>query len=81
MTAPVSRPPSPLRAVLAAIDAGARTVAGVRARTGLDPTVVEAAVDHLARARRITVVQMRTLCGGRCGDCPVVSTCGRPLRR
>jgi hypothetical protein len=75
----VTAPPlrgSPLRAVLAAIDGGARTVADVRVRTGLDTAVIDAAVDHLARAGRLTVVRMRTLCAGRCGDCPVVSSCG-----
>jgi hypothetical protein len=83
VTASASREPrrtSPLRSVLAAIDDGAGTVAAVRARTGLDPAVVDAAVDHLVRTRRLTVLRTGTLCGGRCGDCPVVSTCASPLR-
>jgi hypothetical protein len=67
---------SPLRAILTAIDGGARTVADVRASTGLDTAVIDAAVDHLVRARRLSVIRMRNLCSGRCKDCPVVSSCG-----
>jgi hypothetical protein len=77
VTAPATRAvvrTSPLRAILTAIDDGARTVADVRVRTGLDTTVIDAAMDHLVRARRLGVV--RTLCSGRCKDCPVVSSCG-----
>lgn len=66
---------SPLRAVLTALTEGAPTVAAVRERTGLDPAVVDAAIDHLVRTGRVGVSRLAT-CAGSCGSCPIAAGCG-----
>ncbi|MCE3550305.1 FeoC-like transcriptional regulator [Pseudonocardia sp. RS11V-5] len=61
---------SPLRAVLDAVDAGARSRADLGARTGLRPDVIDAALDHLVRMGRL---EPSSLGGGcppaGCGSC------------
>ncbi len=62
---------SPLRAVLAELDAGAPTLDEVARRTGLDRGVVGAAVDHLVRLGRVSASTLGTACpDGGCGTCP-----------
>ncbi|MCA1780880.1 MAG: FeoC-like transcriptional regulator [Dermatophilaceae bacterium] len=60
----------PLRQVLAALDAGAHSLAEVSERTGLSRDVVAAAVEHLVRLGRL---EARTLAIGcpdaGCGSC------------
>ncbi len=60
----------PLSLVLAEVRAGTPTVAGIALRSGLDESVVRAAVDHLVRSGRI---ESRELSIG----CPP-SGCGLP---
>lgn len=60
----------PLQAALEALEAGARSVDDVCARTGLAPDVVGAAIDHLARLGRLSVETLAFGCpGGGCGTC------------
>ena len=63
----------PLRAVLAAFDDGAGTLEGVSRTTGLDPQVVEAAVEHLIRSGHLSAQRLSFGCpapgGGGCGGC------------
>ena len=76
MTAPSPAPASPLRAVLAELDAGAPTLDEVARRTGLDRDVVAAAVEQLVRLRRVTASALSTSCpDGGCGPCPAGSGC------
>lgn len=72
MTAPVS----PLRSVLDALEQGAPTVAAVRARTGLDATVVDAVMDHLVRTGRVGTSRFVLGCPGSCGACPAAGAAG-----
>ena len=67
---------SPLRAVLAELDAGAPTLDEVARRTGLPRDVVGAAVDHLVRLGRVTSSALSTACpDDGCGTCPAGSAC------
>ncbi len=60
----------PLRAVLAAIDAGAADLGDLAARTGLDRGVVSAAVAHLVRTGHLRTEQLTAGCPtGGCGTC------------
>lgn len=62
--------PGPLRAVLAAFDTGAGTLHEVAVRTGLDPDVVRAAVDHLVRTGHLAAQQLAVGCpSGGCSSC------------
>ncbi len=66
----MSGSPGPLRAVLAAFGAGARSLAEVCERTGLERDVVSAAVAHLIRAGHLRAEQLSTGCpDGGCGSC------------
>jgi len=68
---------SPLRAVLAELDAGAPTLDEVARRTGLDRGVVSAAVDHLVRLRRVDATTLASACpDDGCGTCPSSGGCG-----
>ena len=67
---PVARPLRPLRAVLQAFDDGASTLHEVGVRTGLDPDVVRAAVDHLVRTGYLDARELAVGCpGGGCSSC------------
>jgi hypothetical protein len=60
----------PLRAVLAALDAGAADPGEVASRTGLDRGVVAAAVAHLIRTGHLRTEQLASGCPqGGCGTC------------
>ncbi len=60
----------PLRAVLAAFEAGATSTADVAERTGLTRDVVEAAIDHLVRMGRLSAQELSSGCpSGGCGGC------------
>jgi hypothetical protein len=68
------RPPGhgggPLRAVLAALGAGAADLGEVSARTGLDRGVVSAAVAHLVRTGYLRTEQLAAGCPPTgCGSC------------
>jgi len=68
---------SPLRQVLDAVEAGATTRGVVADRTGLDPDVVDGAVDHLLRLGRIATPTLRTACpDGGCAGCGTVTGAG-----
>ncbi|ODU04140.1 MAG: hypothetical protein ABS81_11480 [Pseudonocardia sp. SCN 72-86] len=61
---------SPLRSVLAAFDAGARSRAELAERSGLSADLVDAAVEHLVRVGRISADPLATSCsGGSCSSC------------
>ena len=61
---------APLRTVLDAFDAGARSRAQVIERTGLPRDTVDAAVDHLVRAGRLEAKVLTSGCPtGGCGSC------------
>ncbi|MEJ2578107.1 MAG: hypothetical protein P8Z68_03310 [Kineosporiaceae bacterium] len=67
---PESGPGGPLRAVLAAVDDGAGTLAELARRTGLDRTVVDAAVHHLQRSGHLDATVLAAGCPtGGCGGC------------
>jgi hypothetical protein len=67
---------TPLRAVLAELEAGTPTLEQVARRTGLDRDVVGAAVDHLVRLGRVTSSTLSTSCpDDGCGTCPTGSGC------
>jgi hypothetical protein len=61
----------PLRAVLAAVDAGEVTVVGLVRATGLPRDVVAAAVEHLTLTQRLSTLPLTCPPAG-CGGCPVV---------
>jgi hypothetical protein len=68
---------APLRQVLDAVEGGATTRAAIAARTGLDPDVVDGAVDHLLRLGRIATPSLRTSCpDGGCAGCGTVTGSG-----
>jgi hypothetical protein len=61
---------SPLREVLAAIEDGVSTRPEIARRTGLDPVLVDGAVEYLVRARLVVVPMTGSGCpSGGCGDC------------
>ncbi|HET9657154.1 MAG TPA: helix-turn-helix domain-containing protein [Kineosporiaceae bacterium] len=65
----------PLRAVLAAFEAGAGSPAEIAARTGLDRAVVSAAVDHLVRTGRVRAERLASGCPeGGCHGCASVAS-------
>lgn len=74
-----SSPAGPASRVLAALDAGAPSLAEVSLRTGLSRDVVDAAVDHLVRLGRL---EARTLANGcpesGCGSCASGGADGSP---
>ncbi len=70
MTGPEPQTLRPLRAVLQAFDDGAGTLHEVGVRTGLDPDVVRAAVDHLVRAGYLDASELAVGCpSGGCSSC------------
>lgn len=61
---------TPLRAVLDAFAAGARSRVDVARATGLRDDVVDAAIAHLVRIGRIEARELSLGCpGGGCGSC------------
>ncbi|MDQ5973640.1 MAG: hypothetical protein QG661_849 [Actinomycetota bacterium] len=69
---------SPLSATLSAIEQGATTRGAIAQRTGLDPDVVDAAVEHLLRIGKATSPSLKTACpSGGCSGCgsPTGSGC------
>ncbi len=67
----------PLQRVLSAFDDGYESLAAIAAATGLDRSVVEAAVDHLVRTGRVQAQQLSVGCpSGGCGSCASGSTSG-----
>lgn len=75
---------APLSAVLATIEEGVTTRSAIADRTGLDPDVVDAAVDHLLRMGRVTSPSLKTSCPtGGCHGCGTVtgSGCSLPTPR
>jgi hypothetical protein len=67
---------SPLRAVLGAIDGGARSRAELVRRTGLRADVVAAALDHLVRTGHLEASAIGSGCPtGGCGSCAVRVGC------
>lgn len=61
---------SPLRSVLDAFDAGARSRADIARHTGLRPGTVDAAIEHLVRMGRLEARSLTSGCpGGGCGSC------------
>jgi hypothetical protein len=61
---------APLRSVLDAFAAGARSRADLTTATGLRPDVVDAALDYLVRLGRIEARALATGCpSGGCGSC------------
>lgn len=74
--------PTPLRAVLDAVERGNTTVPAIAQETGLRPDVVEAAVEHLRRMNRLSTMELRTLCaGGGCASCDTGCEARTPNRR
>lgn len=62
----------PLRAVLAAAGQGVSTLEDLAGVTGLSRDVVDAAVEHLVRARRLEAVDLSAACpASGCGTCPL----------
>ncbi len=67
----------PLTVVLAAVESGATTRAAIVTRTGLDPDVVDGAVDHLLRLGRVAGLGLTTSCpDGGCHGCGSVTGSG-----
>lgn len=61
---------TPLRAVLDAFAAGARSRHDVCARTGLSRDTVDAAIGHLVRMGRLEATELSVGCpDGGCGSC------------
>ena len=73
---------APLATVLAAVEQGETTRAGIAGRTGLDPVVVDAAVDHLVRIGLVAVPSLRTGCpSAGCSQCVVDGCSAGPVSR
>lgn len=67
---PVPAAAAPLRAVRTAIEQGAGSLRQITAVTGLDPGVVDAAVDHLVRSGILSASTLSVGCpDGGCGTC------------
>ncbi len=60
----------PLHTVLEALEAGVCTRSELAARTGLDPELVDTAVDHLVRSGRLLAEPLGSGCPSEgCGEC------------
>jgi hypothetical protein len=74
----------PLSRVLAELEAGTPTVAGIARGSGLDEAVVRAAIDHLVRSGRVDSRELSIGCPpSGCGGCASATSegapgCGRP---
>lgn len=70
----------PLRAVLAAIDAGALTAYEIRRQTGLPDETIRSALEQLQRMGRLTAEQVEVGCPpAGCGTCALSTSCGPAL--
>lgn len=65
---------SPLREVLAAVQAGAGSVPELVRRTGLDRDLVVMAIDRLVDLGRIRAQDLPGCSGGGCGSCEAPCT-------
>jgi hypothetical protein len=73
---------TPVRAVLDQIGAGTPTLAEIARNTGLDESLVRAAVDHLVRTGRVAADRLPIGCPpGGCGSCGAADACGAPSSR
>jgi hypothetical protein len=69
----------PLSTVLAQMQAGAPTVAEIVRRSGLEDSVVRAAVDHLVRSGRVESRELSMGCpASGCGGCASATDDGAP---
>lgn len=69
----------PLSTVLAQMHAGAPTVAEIVRRSGLEDSVVRAAVDHLVRSGRVESRELSMGCpASGCGGCASATDDGAP---
>lgn len=69
----------PLSIVLAELEAGTPTVAEMVRRSGLDESVLRAAVDHLIRSGRIEARELSMGCpASGCGGCASATDSGKP---
>ena len=69
----------PLRTVLAELEAGTPTVAEIVRRSGLEESMVRAAVDHLVRSGRVESRELSMGCPeSGCGGCGSASDAGTP---
>lgn len=69
----------PLSTVLAEMQAGTPTVAEIVRRSGLDDSVVRAAVDHLVRSGRVESRELSMGCpASGCGGCASATEEGAP---
>jgi len=69
----------PLSTVLAQMQAGAPTVAEIVRRSGLEDSVVRAAVDHLVRSGRVESRELSMGCpAAGCGGCASATDDGAP---
>jgi hypothetical protein len=65
--------PNPLREVRNCVMDNVRTTPEIARRTGLDPSVVKAALDHLARAGLVQAAPLTTGCpADACGSCALL---------
>ncbi len=63
--------PGPLSRVVAALEAGAHSRAALADATGLDPEVVDTALDHLVRLGHVAMEPLGSGCPtSGCGACP-----------
>jgi hypothetical protein len=68
---------TPVSSVLAAVESGVTTRPEIATVTGLDPDVVDAAVELLLRLGRISTPTLRTACpDGGCAGCGSVTGTG-----
>jgi len=69
----------PLTTVLAEMQAGTPTVAEIVRRSGLEDSVVRAAVDHLVRSGRVESRELSMGCpASGCGGCAAATVDGAP---
>jgi hypothetical protein len=69
----------PLSTVLAELEAGTPTITEMVRRSGLDESVLRAAVDHLVRSGRVESKELSMGCPeSGCGGCASASDSGAP---
>ena len=69
----------PLSSVLAELEAGTPTIAEMVRRSGLEESVLRAAVDHLVRTGRVESRELSMGCPeSGCGGCASASEAGTP---
>jgi|GEM_PF-3366569 len=59
----------PLTQVLTTVESGVRTVPAIAQATGLNPDLVNAAIDHLIREGRMRALPLNSCASGTCGGC------------